>query len=236
MPSLRTPRRWTARLVIVLTAALLTGALTPPLASARVGLIPGTKLYFVGGGSCSLGFFATNNARDRLAVTAGHCAHDVDQKVTDENGDLIGEVVHLTEDDLPNRKFGVALIQLYDNAYISDPYFTKFGNPAVGDYVKKYGARTAKTQGSITSIDIDDEYPQYSRMESTMVGIEGDSGSAWVGTGDDGGPQLLGLNIGYTKRADGGYGYALGFPIRSLIKLVRRNSKIWGPGFTPTGP
>lgn len=217
----------------------MTCALTlavPPLAHARVGLVPGTKLYFAGGGSCSLGFFATNNDHDRLAVTAGHCADGVDQKVSTADREVIGEVVYLMPDNLPSGLFGVAVIQLYKNAYISDHYFTTYGNPTKGDFVEKFGARTQKTEGSITMISTDADYPRMSRMESTLVGIEGDSGSAWVGTGNDGGPKLLGLNIGYTERRDGGYGYAIGFPINSLIKLVRTKSKIWGPGFIPTGP
>ena len=49
------------------------------------------------------------------------------------------------------------------------------------------------------------------------------------------GPILLGLNVGHTNRADGGYGLAIGFPINSLVALVRKTSPLWGPGFTPTG-
>ena len=219
----------------VLLAALLCTAVSPmPTAGAGVGLVPGTKLVFAGGGSCSLGFLATNDDGARLGVTAGHCADYVDQEVVSENGNPIGHVVHLSADDLPRGLFGVALIELYSNTYIADAYFTQFGNPSVGDYVKKYGARTEKTDGKITDIHIDREYPSLSRMESTLVDLPGDSGAAWVGNGTDG-PKLLGLNIGFTHRSDGGYGVALGFPIRSLIALVKALSPNWGVGFIPVG-
>jgi len=74
-----------------------------------------------------------------------------------------------------------------------------------------------------------------SRMESTLVGLLGDSGAAWVGN-TDAGPKLLGLNLCHTTRPDGGYGFALAFPIRSLIALVNRNSPKFGQGFIPVGP
>jgi hypothetical protein len=63
-----------------------------------VGLAPGTELN-IGNGRCSLGFLATNNAGDRLAVTAGHCADNVDERVYSHNGNLIGEVVYHMPDD-----------------------------------------------------------------------------------------------------------------------------------------
>lgn len=217
-----------------LCIALLTALLTPPTAQARVGLSPGMKLY-IGDSSCSLGFLATNADDDRLAVTAGHCATGADQVVLSPNGNRVGVVAFWMPDDLPNGRFGVTVIQRSKNTYISDAYFVVHGNPKVGDYVRKYGARTEKTEGRITKISNDLEYPRYSRMEATLVNLPGDSGSAWVGSSEDG-PKLLGLNVGFTKRNDGGYGFALGFPIRSLIALVKAKSKNWGTGFIPVGP
>lgn len=218
-----------------LIAAMLLAVLAQSVAGADVGLAIGTKLYFVGGGSCSLGFFASNDQGARMAVTAGHCADDAGQEVVSENGNPIGFVGYWVPDDLPNGLFGVSVIRLYKNTYTADAYFQKYGNPSVGDYVKKYGARTDKTEGRITEITIEPDHPRFSRMEATLVNLPGDSGSAWVGSSDEG-PKLLGLNVGFTKRADGGYGFALGFPISSLIKLVRINSDTWGEGFIPVGP
>lgn len=230
------PRTFTAML-----AAMLWVSLGPmPTAGAAVGLVPGTQLFFRGGGSCSLGFLATNADGDRLAVTAGHCADGVDQRVVSENGNPIGIVVHHTpdiglDDGVPANEFhGVTLIQLSRNTYTADAYFTEFGNPSIGDFVKKYGARTEKTSGKVTDISFVPDNPRLSSMWSTMVTLPGDSGAAWVGGGDSG-PKLVGLHIGSTERADGGFGYALGFPIRSLIALVKKNSPNWGPGFIPVG-
>lgn len=221
---------------IVATAVILTSLLAPPAAQANVGLLPGTPLIIRGAGECSLGFLASNDAGDRLAVTAGHCATDTGQEVVSEKGNPIGRVVSWLTDDMDNNLFGITLIKLSKNTYTADAYFTTFGNPSVGDYVKKYGERTAKTEGKITKISVDPDSARHARMESTLVNLPGDSGSAWVGTGDDGGPMLLGLNIGFTKRADGGYGFAVGYPIRQLVELVRNGSEKWGPGFIPVGP
>lgn len=211
------------------------GLVAPPVAQARVGLLPGTELN-IGSGQCSLGFLATNSAGTRLAVTAGHCADDVDVKVYSHDGTLIGTVCHHTPDRMADGLFGVTLICLSDRTYTADAYFTKFGNPAVGDYVKKYGIRTDKTEGEITKIHTDSDNPRNSRMEATLVGLPGDSGSAWVGNSGGAGPKLLGLNIGHTTRSDGGYGFAIGFPIHSLVALVKKNSPRWGQGFIPVGP
>ena len=217
-------------------AAFMFVAASPmPTAAASVGLAPGTKLFFRGGGECSLGFLATNAAGDRLAVTAGHCANDVDQEVLSEHGNRIGWVAHHTPDKIAAGVYGVTLINLSGNTYTADAYFTQFGNPSVGDHVAKFGARTDKTEGTVVDISVDPDHPWRSQMESTLVGLPGDSGSAWVGDGAKG-PVLVGLNIGHTIRKDGGYGFAIGFPIRSLIAVVKANSPHWGPGFTPVGP
>lgn len=222
------------RILVCAVSALLCVVGAPmPTATATVGLVPGMKI-FIGNGSCSLGFLATNNDHARLAVTAGHCADDIDQQVSSDSGVRIGEVVYHMPDDMKNGAYGATVIHLYKNTYTSDAYFAVFGNPSVGDYVKKYGARTAKTEGKITSIETDTDNPRYSEMESTLVDLPGDSGSAWVGNSTEG-PKLVGLNIGYTTRRDGGYGFAIGFPIRSLIALVKIRSKNWGQGFIPEG-
>ncbi|MHA3019639.1 hypothetical protein ACXPWS_05135 [Mycobacterium sp. BMJ-28] len=222
------------RALIALGVTTVIAVLAPPVVQAQVGLVPGTELN-IGAHGCSLGFIATNDNGDRLAVTAGHCADEPDQRVYSHDGTLIGTVAHLTPDDFDNRSYGVTLILLSRNTYTQDAYFTKFGNPEVGDYVKKYGIRTNKTEGTITSIATNPDYPWRSRMESTLVGLPGDSGAAWVGN-SDAGPKLLGLNLGFTTRPDGGYGFALALPIRSLIALVKRNSPKFGQGFIPVGP
>ncbi len=222
------------RFTAIATAAVLLVGVSPAQAHCQVGLVPGSKLYFDGGGSCSLGFFATNGAGDRLAVTAGHCSDDVDQEVTTADGDPVGRVVYRAGDDMERELYGVTVIELDSSAYIADAYFRQSDDPVVGDVVEKFGARTDATSGKVVSVRINAEYPSKSQMESTLVGLPGDSGSAWV-RGGSRGPILLGLNVGHTNRADGGYGLAIGFPINSLVALVRKTSPLWGPGFTPTG-
>lgn len=218
----------------ILVVMLLIGISSPAPAQARVGLMPGTMLHFVGGGSCSLGFLATNAVGDRLAVTAGHCPDSLEQKVVAADGTPVGRVVHYTPDDTDHDRFGVTLIQLYRNTYIADGYFARFGDPVVGEAVRKYGARTSKTMGKIVSVTEDPDDPRHSKMEATMVTLPGDSGSAWVGDSDDG-PTLLGLHVGSTRRPDGGFGFAYGFPIRNLIEVVQERSPNWGVGFAPIG-
>ncbi|WP_237074081.1 S1 family peptidase [Mycobacteroides abscessus] len=177
---------------------------------------------------------ATNASGDRLAVTAGHCADEVEQKVYGAGGDLIGIVAHHSPDDFTANTWGVTLIALADNTYTADAKFSSFGDPVLGDYVTKYGFRTDRTEGTIAAISADAKQPWKGTMSSTLVGLPGDSGAAWIGV-QDGALKLLGLNVGYTTRPDGGYGMAAGFPIRELVALVNRNSPAFGRGFIPVG-
>jgi hypothetical protein len=78
----------------------------------------------------------------------------------------------------------------------------------MGDYVKKYGVRTDKTEGMISSIDTDAEHPALTDGIDTRRAARRQR-AAWVGNSDGNGPKLLGLNMGHTVRSDGGYGYAL---------------------------
>lgn len=220
-------------LTLAVTATLVTATAVTfaPTAQAEVGLTVGSKLSMGSGGACSLGFFARNNDGARLAVTAGHCAEGGGEKVYSEKT-LIGAVGYWMPDD--SDGFGVTVIALNKNARIHDAYFSAFGNPEKGDYVKKYGIRTDKTEGKITKVSVNTDSVQKSVMLSTMISLPGDSGSAWVGNNDDG-ATLYGLNVGHVNRDDGGYGYARGFPIRQLIELVQARSKNWGQGFKPIG-
>jgi hypothetical protein len=115
-----------------------------------------------------------------------------------------------------------------------DGYFKQYGPPRSGDYVTKYGARTDKTDGTIVDVVIDPNFPELSRLSATLVGLPGDSGAAWVGNSDYG-PKLLGINVGYTAGANGGYGEAVGFPINELIALLKENAPTLGRGFIPIG-
>jgi hypothetical protein len=80
----------------LLTAPVTAFALpliAPTAAQAAGGtLAVGMKLTFPYH-DCSLGFFATDSTGDQLAITAGHCAKGLHEKVFNTWGQQIGEVV-----------------------------------------------------------------------------------------------------------------------------------------------
>lgn len=224
------------RVLCAVVAMVLMSVLLAPSATARVGLTPGMKII-IGNGSCTLGFLATNAAGDRLGVTAGHCADRTGEEVRSVKGNYIGRVVsHRGDSGTGGPPFGIALIQLGKSTYTHDAFFTKFGNPSVGDNVRKYGSRTEGTNGRITELTIDTERPRYSVMRSALITLPGDSGCPWYWS-KDGNQVLYGMHIGsYTgTRSDGLLKEAYGFPIRSIVSYVREASDVWGPGFIPLG-
>jgi hypothetical protein len=221
------------RVLTGLSATMLFAlALAPPASAASVGLAPGMEIR-TQTHTCTLGFFATNSAGKRLAVTAGHCANAPGERVYSHNRNLIGEVVSQHGDtDGPASGLGVAVIQLARSAYVADGFFATFSNPVVGDYVRKYGERSEGTYGQITDVVIDTDYPRRSIMHGTLIALPGDSGSPWYGPG----PTLYGITVGgFSQRSDNAYKGAYGFPIGALIQYVRGGSEVWGPGFTPVG-
>ncbi|MCB0927215.1 MAG: hypothetical protein KDB70_04675 [Mycobacterium sp.] len=229
-----------ARRLPPLAGVLLLGALlspaTAPTAAARVGVAPGMEIVLDGGASCTLGFLAGNDAGDRLGVTAGHCAKGPGELVYNRQGYQIGQVVaHQSDGDTVDEGLGITLIVLEDDVEIPDGFFTRWATPAKGAVVHKYGNTTRDTDGTVTEVTIDAEYPRYSVMRSSLVADHGDSGSPWYGDSEDG-PVLYGITIGHFSSAeDASYRGAYGFPIGPLVDYVRESANRWGAGFTPAG-
>jgi hypothetical protein len=155
-------RRRDRRTVALLTA-LLTGfavaAFTPAAAHAAAGglLTVGMKLTFTNH-DCSLGFFATDSARDQLAVTAGHCANGLREKVHNSFGQRIGEVVAWQPDAQDSHgkltgSRGYTVVYIFKNVAI-EPFFSGVGSAKIGEHVWLYGERTAGTNGTITDVSL----------------------------------------------------------------------------------
>lgn len=126
------------------TTVALLGA-GAPTAHASGSLSAGMEIN-IGKHRCSLGFFGFNANHDRLAVSAGHCADDVDQTVYSSNGTEIGTVVsHKPDSDSLDgiRPRGYTLILIYREFSI-EPFFTGIADAHTGDSVTKFGARSGK--------------------------------------------------------------------------------------------
>ncbi|MCB9440826.1 MAG: hypothetical protein H6523_11325 [Mycolicibacterium sp.] len=229
-----------ARRLPPLAGVLLLGALlspaTAPTAGARVGVAPGMEIVLDGGASCTLGFLAGNNAGDRLAVTAGHCAKAAGEVVYNRQGYEIGQVVaHESDGRTVDGGFGITLIALADDVEIPDGFFTHWATPTTGAVVHKYGNITQDTEGTVTTVTVDAEYPRYSVMRSSLTADHGDSGAPWYGDSQDG-PVLYGITIGsFTSADDASIHGVYGFPIGPLVDYVRESANRWGAGFTPAG-
>lgn len=202
-----------------------------PVAHASVDMAVGMSIW-AGGGHCSLGFFGTNDDGDRLAVTAGHCSEKVNDIVTNDQGDELGEVV-ARMDDAENSagkltgSRGYTVIYIYDE-YSVEPFFTDAGSISTGDYVTKVGWRSGKTNGTITEVINNPNRPDLELMFSDMVQLPGDSGSAWYASG----PTLVGMGSSGDQEMGGGGAGSQAQPIASVINLIQENAGTWGSGFS----
>lgn len=202
-----------------------------PLAHASVDMAVGMSIW-VGDNHCSLGFFGTNNDSDRLAITSGHCSESVNEVVTNDQGDELGEVV-ARQDDVEDAagkltgSRGYTVIYIYDD-YSVEPFFTSAGSISTGDYVTKVGWRSGKTNGTITDVVNDPGRPDLELMWSDMVQLPGDSGSAWYSSG----PTLVGLGSSGDQEMAGGSAGSQAQPIASVINLIQSNAGEWGSGFS----
>lgn len=211
--------------------AVLGAALSPPaVAYASPALSVGMKIV-IGNHSCSLGFFGGNANGDRLAVTSGHCADGVDQRVYAGNGTEIGIVVsHMPESDARKsvRPRGYTLIQVYGRFKLNLS-FAGIADAHTGDRVWKRGARTGATSGTITdTYYTDGDRPSVETLIGNIVILPGDSGGPWYTDG----PTLVGISA--SGHYDSGAGDDAGSqaqPVWSLIHLIRQNSPRWGPDF-----
>lgn len=222
-------KRTISTAVTAVTFALSATFSFVPVARASGLLAVGMEVV-IGSHSCSLGFFAFNDANDRFAVTAGHCADDINETVHSNNGVEIGSVVsHMPESDslAPVRSRGYTLIRLYDD-FDLEVFFAGVAEAKKGDSITKFGARTGQTSGCVTDVDYDGS-PAEQTIVGSVVVIAGDSGSPWYTAG----PTLLGITAS-SRYADSGGGDDHGSqaqPIGALVNLIRQNAHPWGAGF-----
>lgn len=216
--------------VAVVAAAGLLWQATPAHASGTVTV--GMEIV-IGNHSCSLGFFAIDDNRDRLAVTAGHCANNTDdaEPVFSHNGTEIGQVVsHVADSDSRRgiRPRGYTLIRIY-NQFAIQPFFTGIADAHTGDAVTKFGARSGKTTGHITDTHYTNgSDPAIETLLGDVVILPGDSGCPWYTSG----PTLVGISAsGNYDRGGGDDEGSQAQPIWSVIHLIRQHSAKFGPGF-----
>src|SRR3984957_17254447 len=87
-------QRIVRKLLFAVVAVAAAIAFVPvAIAHADGMLAVGSKITIGGRHDCSIGFFATDSTRDQLAVTAGHCADGLHERVTNAWGQPSGEVV-----------------------------------------------------------------------------------------------------------------------------------------------
>lgn len=217
--------------VSVSAAVLVAGLTLAPEAQARIDLAVGMPIE-IGNHRCTLGFFGFNAREDRLAVTSGHCSDQVpNEGVYAENGAKIGEVV-AWKPDLENEDGkligarGYTVIGLYDR-FSLEPYITGVSSVEKGDYVTKFGQRTGKTSGYVTSVKTVEDRPDLALVKSNMVQLPGDSGCAWV-TGDR---YIVGMGSSGNQERQGGDAGSQAQPIGAVIDMIRDNGSVWGDGF-----
>ncbi len=220
------------RIAAVVGAALLAGMLAPPTASASADLTVGMRIV-IGRHSCTLGFFGTNARKDRLAVTAGHCSDQVaDQPVLDARGTQIGAVIMWKSDVQDsdgklNGSRGYTVFQVF-RKFSVEPFFTDVSRSlSEGDYVTKYGQRTGKTNGRVTSVKFVRDRPDLGLIKSNIVQLPGDSGCPWYTSG----PTIVGMGSSGDEESSGGDAGSQAQPIGSVIDMVRQNPTDWGDEF-----
>lgn len=213
-------------------AAVCAAMLPVPAAWATAELSVGMPID-IGQHRCTLGFFATNDQEDRLAVTAGHCSdYIVGQGVYAKNGAKIGVVVAWKEDveNTAGRLRGSRgyTVFLVHDKFSIDPFFTGVSRSvAEDDYVSKYGQRTGETHGYLTKVTTVPDRPDLDLLKSNMVQLAGDSGGPWYKSG----PTIIGIASSGNMEREGGDADSAAQPIGAVLDLVRENSTQWGEGF-----
>ncbi|MEB3031775.1 chymotrypsin family serine protease [[Mycobacterium] nativiensis] len=211
--------------------AIAAAMLSAPPALASVNLVVGMPISFKHS-TCSLGFFAFDKRKDRLAVTAGHCGEAIHEPVYNKWGQQFGEIVARMPDrrDDDGRLIGArgyTIIYLYPN-FSLEPFFTRTGSIGEGDRVTKVAGRSGKTSGQITKVVTNDR-PDLSLLYSDMVQLRGDSGGPWL-TGKR--PVLVGIGSSGNQEREGRDATCQGQPISSLVELIGNTAGRYADGFT----
>ncbi|MGO9509169.1 MAG: hypothetical protein ACLPXZ_18180 [Mycobacterium sp.] len=215
------------KLLTTLIAAASVAIVAPAAAHASGLLTVGMKLT-INSHDCSLGFFATDSVGDQLAITAGHCAHGLHEKVYNKFGDQIGEVVAWqpdTEDS--NGKLtgsrGFTMIYTY-KTFAIEAFFTGVGAAKIGDCVRLYGQRTTGTNGRITKVSVGSGRPDLDLLTSDVEQLPGDSGGPLYSQG----PILVGIassTVDQTQEAQAQ-------PLDSVEQEIKAGGGRYGQGFS----
>jgi hypothetical protein len=219
------------KLLFAVVAVAVAIAFVPVATAHADGMLAvGSKITIGGRHDCSIGFFATDSARDQLAVTAGHCADGLKERVTNAWGQRIGEVVawqpdHENAKGLLDGARGVTVIYTY-KSFGYQAFFTGTGTPSVGEGVRKFGEATSGTNGTITQVWSNPKNPTLNLMESDLQQRPGDSGCPWYTSGS---PVLLGLDSSGDEQngKPGAYAQPL-----SSITWQMSNVPRYGQGFS----
>jgi hypothetical protein len=219
------------KLPIALATAVAVATIAPTAAHAAGGtLTVGMKLTF-NYHDCSLGFFATDSVGDQLAITAGHCAKGLHEKVYSTFGEQIGEVVAWQPDAEDghgklNGSRGFTVVYTYKTFGI-EAFFTGVGTAKIGDRVRLYGERTTGTNGTITNVSYTPGHPDLDLLTSDIVQLSGDSGGPWYSQG----PTLVGIASSSDEETGGGAQGAYAQPARSVEQEIEAIER-YGQGFS----
>lgn len=205
-----------ARLASTVAALALGAGLVlfgAPTASASAVLTPGDTITVDNSRACTVGFIASNDRKDHLAVTAGHCSHHSGEVVT-AGGHRIGKVVAHADDPASARgPFGATLV-LLDSGVQTNARFSKVGSAKVGDTIVQSG-RVGRVTSANSGV-----------FRATAPGEPGNSGGPVVNTRTG---TLYGLLIGGSDRST----YSV--PVRTLVSHVQSMFPKWGNGFRVVG-
>lgn len=215
------------KLLATLVTAIALATPAPAPAHANGLLTVGMKLRFASH-DCSLGFFATDSVGDQLAVTAGHCAQGLHERVYNAWGQQIGEVVAWQPDVQDgNGKLtgsrGFTVVYTYKSFGI-EAFFTRVGTARIGDRVRLYGQRSAGTNGTVTSVSNTPGRPDLDVLTSDVVQLPGDSGGPLYTQG----PTLVGI----ASSVNDGTRAAEAQPIDSLEQEIKSGGGRYGRGFS----
>jgi hypothetical protein len=221
------------KLLTALVTGVVVATIAPTPAHAAGGtLTVGMKLTF-GSHDCSLGFFAADSTGDQLAITAGHCATRLNEKVYNTFGDQIGEVVAWQPDAEDNQgklngSRGFTVVYTYKTFGIQ-AFFTGVGTAKIGDGVRLYGERTTGTNGTITNVSYPAGHPELDLLTSDLVQLPGDSGGPWYLQGPN--PTLVGIASSGDEENGGGTRGAQAQPLGSVEQEIKGVER-YGQGFS----
>jgi hypothetical protein len=215
------------KLLTILIAAVATATVAPSTAHASGLLAVGMRLT-INSHDCSLGFFATDSVGDQLAITAGHCAQGLHERVYDRFGEQIGEVVAWQPDvEDSNGKLtgsrGFTVIYTY-KTFAIEAFFTGLGTAKVGDRVRLYGQRTAGTNGTITQVSYTSGRPDLGLLTSDVEQLPGDSGGPLFTPG----PHLVGIASSTVDQTQA----AQAQPLDSVEEEIKTGGGRYGQGFS----